>query len=59
KTRLNTIDGMVPPLKELKAGCRFAPRSERVHEPEQLVTRPEFLEISPDHWVEACPVCTR
>ena len=59
KARLNTIDGMVPPLKELKAGCRFAPRSERDHEPDHLVTRPEFVEISPDHWVEACPVCTR
>ena len=59
KTELNTIDGMVPALKDLKSGCRFAPRSGREHEPELLTERQPMKEILPDHWVEACPVCTR
>ena len=58
KTKLNTINGMVPALKDLKAGCRFAPRSEREHEEIHLTERPLFEEISTDHWVEACPICT-
>ena len=59
KTELNTIDGMVPALKDLKPGCRFAPRSGREHKPELLADRQPMKEISPGHWVEACPVCTR
>ena len=59
KTELSTIDGMVPALKDLKPGCRFAPRSGRDHEDELLVERSPLEEISPGHWVEACPVCTR
>ena len=59
KSELETIDGMVPALSELKPGCRFAPRSGREHAPELLVERQTLKEISADHWVEACPVCTR
>ena len=59
KTELNTIDGMVPALKDLKPGCRFAPRSGREHEMELLTERQLMKEISPDHWVEACPVCAK
>ena len=59
KTELSTIDGMVPALSELKPGCRFAPRSGREHAEELLVERSPLEEISPGHWVEACPVCTR
>ena len=59
KTELSTIDGMVPALKDLKPGCRFAPRSGRDHEDELLVERSPLEEISPGHWIEACPVCTR
>jgi peptide/nickel transport system ATP-binding protein len=59
KTELNIIDGMVPALSELKPGCRFASRSGREHEPELLVERQPLNEITPGHWVEACPVCTR
>jgi oligopeptide/dipeptide ABC transporter ATP-binding protein len=58
KTELNTIDGMVPALKDLKPGCRFAPRSGREHKPELLADRQPMKEISPGHWVEFCPVCT-
>jgi oligopeptide/dipeptide ABC transporter ATP-binding protein len=59
KSELNIIEGMVPALSELKPGCRFAPRSGREHAPELLVERQSLKEIAPDHWVEACPVCTR
>ena len=58
KTELNTIDGMVPALMDLKPGCRFAPRSGREHKPELLADRQPVKEISPGHWVEFCPVCT-
>ena len=58
KTELNTIDGMVPALRDLKPGCRFAPRSGLEHEPELLTERQSMREISPGHRVEACPVCT-
>ena len=59
KSELSIIEGMVPALSELKPGCRFAPRSRREHAPELLAERPPIKEISPDHWVEACPVCTQ
>ena len=59
KTELNTIDGMVPALMDLKSGCRFAPRSGREHKPEFLADRQPMKEISSGHWVEACPVCTK
>ena len=59
KTELNTIDGMVPALKDLKSGCRFAPRSGREHSAEELEERQPVEEIEPGHWVEACPQCTK
>ena len=57
KTKLVAIEGMVPSLSELKPGCRFAPRSGLDHSQEMLEQRPPYLEISPSHWVEACPAC--
>ena len=59
KTPLNTIEGMVPGLKDLRPGCRFGPRSGRDHTPEQLEERSPLAEIEPGHWVESCPACTR
>jgi len=59
KTELNTIDGMVPALKDLKHGCRFAPRSGCEHSDEELEKRPPIEEIETGHWVEACPQCTK
>lgn len=59
KSELQTIDGMVPALKDLKPGCRFAPRSGREHAVELLEERSAFEEAAPRHWIEACPVCTR
>jgi oligopeptide/dipeptide ABC transporter ATP-binding protein len=57
KTELSTIDGMVPGLSELNRGCRFAPRSGAEHSEEQLLQRPPYIEVTPGHWVEACPIC--
>ncbi len=58
KTRLKVIPGNVPSIADFKPGCRFAERSGKEHSTEQLNTRPAFVEVSPGHWVEACPVCT-
>ena len=58
KTELSTIDGMVPSLSDLNQGCRFAPRSGKVHPPHLLDERSPFVEIAQGHWVEECSVCT-
>ncbi|MBP51639.1 MAG: peptide ABC transporter ATP-binding protein [Opitutae bacterium] len=58
KTKLAAIEGMVPSISELSRGCRFAARSGSHHSREVLEERPPYIEISPNHWVEACPVCT-
>ena len=58
KTKLNTIEGIVPGLLDLNAGCRYGPRRGRAHTQEQLSIRPDFEEIAKGHWVEACPACT-
>jgi oligopeptide/dipeptide ABC transporter ATP-binding protein len=55
KTPLSTIAGMVPSLKNLPVGVRFAPRSGRPYTEEELRVRPPFKEIEPDHWVEYSP----
>jgi len=59
KTKLVAIEGMVPSLSALKPGCRFAPRSGLDHSQEMLEERPPYLELSPNHWVEACPACSK
>ena len=58
KSKLKTIEGIVPSLLDLNQGCRYGPRSGRDHTQEQLSIRPDFKELSSGHWVEACPVCT-
>jgi len=55
KSKLNTIEGQVASIKEFVPGCRFCQRMER--EGDTLKQRAPFLEISKDHWVEACPEC--
>ncbi len=52
------LEGDVPTPIDPPDGCRFAPRSGAEHAPEMLTTLAPFKEISPGHWVEACPVCT-
>jgi oligopeptide/dipeptide ABC transporter ATP-binding protein len=54
---LQTIEGTVPPLHALPAGCPFEPRCElRVAECSRAV--PPLVEISPNHLVR-CPVTAR
>ncbi len=52
------LEGDVPTPIDPPDGCRFAPRSGSEHPPELIETLSPFKEISPGHWVEACPVCT-
>jgi oligopeptide/dipeptide ABC transporter ATP-binding protein len=55
KTILPVIPGMVASLQDFVTGCRFCQRMKR--EGSVLRERPLYQEISPQHWVEACPVC--
>ena len=51
---LQTIDGTVPPLRELPPGCPFEPRcDDRIAECTRSL--PQLAEISPGHWAR-CPV---
>ena len=55
KSKLPVIPGMVASLKDFVPGCRFCQRMER--QGATLRDRPPFIEVSPGHWVEACPSC--
>ncbi|HEY1121007.1 MAG TPA: ABC transporter ATP-binding protein [Haloferula sp.] len=55
KSVLPVIPGMVASLRDLVPGCRFCQRMER--QGVTLRDRPPFIEVSPGHWVEACPTC--
>lgn len=55
KTVLPVIPGMVASLTDFVPGCRFCQRMDR--EGITLRERPPFIEVSPNHWVEACPIC--
>jgi peptide/nickel transport system ATP-binding protein len=57
KQKLKAIPGSVPSIDNLLPGCRFAERSGLPHTAAELNMRPAFIEISPDHCVEHCPVC--
>jgi len=59
KSKLDTIEGMVPALSELPEGCRFGPRSGFEHKEESYKVRPEMKEIAPNHWVEWCECCQK
>jgi peptide/nickel transport system ATP-binding protein len=52
------LEGDVPSPIDPPDGCRFAPRSGFTHAPEWIETLSPFEEVSPGHWVEACPACT-
>ena len=56
KSLLKTIPGHVAPIQDFVAGCRFCQRLDR-DQSVLLRTRPEYRQISPGHWVEACPAC--
>jgi oligopeptide/dipeptide ABC transporter ATP-binding protein len=51
---LQTIDGTVPPLRELPPGCPFEPRCD-LRVPECARALPPLTEINPGHWAR-CPV---
>ena len=60
KVPLPTIPGMVPGLKDLPQGARFAPRSPHPKAAEYMASeayrtiRPNLVEIGQSHWVEDC-----
>ena len=51
------LQGDVPTPIDPPDGCRFCPRINPDHAPELLENTPEFREVTPGHWVEACPLC--
>jgi oligopeptide/dipeptide ABC transporter ATP-binding protein len=51
---LQTIDGTVPPLRELPTGCPFEPRCD-VRVPECARALPPLVEIETGHWAR-CPI---
>jgi oligopeptide/dipeptide ABC transporter ATP-binding protein len=55
KSVLKTIPGMVASLADQTHGCRFCQRMGRIKNGTR--ERPRFIEISPNHWVEACAEC--
>lgn len=55
KTMLPVIPGMVESLQNFVRGCRFCQRLQR--RGTTTLERPLFQEITPHHWVEACPLC--
>lgn len=56
KSRLPTIPGSVASIHEFVPGCRFCQRMGRTGD--TLIDRPRLLELAPNHFVEACPLCT-
>jgi len=56
KTDLPIIPGMVPSLRSMPVGCRFAARCPNPHSDEVLTQRQPWMECGGGHGVEAC-VC--
>lgn len=55
KSYLRTIPGQLGAIRDYADGCRFC---QRLGVPKkELTERPPFIEIAPDHFVEACPRC--
>lgn len=57
KTHLRTIEGSVPSLKEMPAGCRFCARNGAPPDADTMRIRPPFQEVAANHWLELCPRC--
>ena len=55
--RLRTIEGSVPALHAMPAGCLFEPRCD-IRVPNCVQVQPMLQQISPGHWVR-CPVVNR
>ncbi len=57
-SRLQTIPGLPPTLREPVRGCAFRPRNTLGNPALCLTDRiPELVEITPGHWVRNCPGC--
>lgn len=56
KTPLYTVPGTVASPRHFVPGCRFCQRLGRTGD--TLLQRPSMVEITPSHFVEACPLCT-
>ncbi len=56
KHYFQTIPGHPIANENLVSGCRFCQRMDR-DKSVLLRTRPEYLEVWGDHWVEVCPEC--
>jgi oligopeptide/dipeptide ABC transporter ATP-binding protein len=54
KTPLPVIPGMVPSLKDMPKGCRFAPRCPNKHSDDVSSQRQPWKECGHGHGVEAC-----
>jgi oligopeptide/dipeptide ABC transporter ATP-binding protein len=54
KTPLPVIPGMVPSLREMPPGCRFASRCPNAHSDSVLAERQPWKECGGGHGVEAC-----
>jgi peptide/nickel transport system ATP-binding protein len=57
QTKLPIIEGMVPSLDKMPAGCRFCPRNMEAPGEPLIHERPAYVELTPGHWVEHCPRC--
>jgi len=55
KSTLTTIQGTVSSIRDFANGCRFCQRMGMSKE--ELIERPELIEVSANHWVEDCPIC--
>ena len=55
KSTLATIPGQVANPSEFVSGCRFCQRMDRTGD--TLLKIPDYMEISPGHWVEMCEIC--
>ncbi len=53
KSKLPAIPGQVAAITDFVAGCRFCQRLGR----QGPTTRPDFVELSPGHFAENCPLC--
>lgn len=55
---LYTIPGLPPDLSKLPPGCSFRARQTLDRQPLCLTdSQPPLLEITPGHWIQACPGC--
>jgi peptide/nickel transport system ATP-binding protein len=57
KSELRTIPGQVAAIQDFVEGCRFCQRMER--DSTLTSTRPVYEEVSPGHFLERCPECTK